>query len=253
MPPLELIAHRGAPTRFPENTLPGIAAALGGGARYLEVDVQMSADGVPVLFHDATLERLCGVPGAVADLGLADLSRLSPGDPRHFGARYAGLVIPTLRELVALWRDWPQATLFVEVKEEAIARFGSEKVYATVAKILGPIQDRAVLISFDLDFLLAARRAGWPALGAVVEPWRDLNHPRIAALSPGFLFTDLAYLPPTGDLAGPARRLGARLAVYEVADPDVALTLAGRGVDLVETFAIAEMREALGQDVHGRR
>ncbi len=249
MPVPELVAHRGAPTRFPENTLLGITAALGCGARYVEVDVQMTADGIPVLFHDATLERLCGVPGAIADHGLAALSRLSPGDRHYFGGRYADLVIPTLRELVALWRDWPQATLFVEVKEEAIARFGIGPVHRAVSEILAPIRDRVVLISFDLDLL--ARQAGWPALGAVVERWRDLGDPRIAALSPGFLFTDLAYLPPAGDLNGPARRLGARLAVYEVADPGVALALAGRGVDLVETFAIAEMREALGQDVHG--
>ena len=253
MRPLELVAHRGAPTRFPENTLPGIAAALGCGACYVEVDVQMSADGIPVLFHDATLERLCGVPGAIADHGLADLSRLSPGDPRYFRGRYADLVIPTLRELVALWLDWPAATLFVEVKEEALARFGCARVYATVARVLEPIRERVVLLSFGLDFLLAARRAGWPTLGAVVERWRDLDDPRIAALSPRFLFTDLAYLPPDGALNGPARRLGARLAVYEVADPGVALALAGRGVDLVETFAIAEMRGALGQHVHGCR
>lgn len=251
MPVPELVAHRGAPTRFPENTLPGIAAALGCGARYVEVDVQMTADGTPVLFHDATLERLCGVPGAIADHGLADLSRLSPGDPRHFGARYADLVIPTLRELVALWRDWPQATLFVEVKAEALARFGIGPVHRAVSEILEPIQERAVLISFDLDLLAAARGIGWPALGAVVERWSNLEDPRIAPLSPAFLFTDLGYLPRAGALGGPARRLGARLAVYEVADPGVALELAGRGVDLVETFAIAEMREALGQDIHG--
>ncbi len=253
MPVPDLVAHRGAPTRFPENTLPGIAAALGCGARYVEVDVQMTADGIPVLFHDATLERLCGVPGAIADHGLAALGRLSPGDPDHFGTRYAGLAIPTLRELVALWRDWPQATLFVEVKEEALARFGIPAVCAKVIEVLRPIQDRAVLISFDLDLLAAARHAGWPALGAVVERWSDLDDPRIATLSAAFLFTDLTHLPAAGDLGGPARRLGARLAVYEVADPGVALALAGRGVDLVETFAIAEMREALGQDIHGRR
>lgn len=253
MPPLELVAHRGAPTRFPENTLPGIAAALRCGARYVEVDVQMSLDQVPVLFHDATLERLCGVPGAIADHGLTALSRLSPGDPQHFGARYAGLVIPTLRELVALWQDWSQATLFVEVKTEALARFSIATVCARVIEVLQPIRERAVLISFDLGLLAAARQAGWPTLGAVVERWRDLEDPRIAALSPGFLFTDLANLPPTGALDGPARRLGARLAVYEVADPGVALALARRGVDLVETFAIAEMLEALGRDVQGCR
>jgi len=51
-----LVAHRGWQRRYPENTLPAIKGALDAGARYIEVDVQLSADGVPVLFHDRTLQ-----------------------------------------------------------------------------------------------------------------------------------------------------------------------------------------------------
>lgn len=247
----ELIAHRGYPRCFPENTLQGIAAALRAGARYVEIDVQMTADRMPVLFHDATLERLCAAPGVVHDYTLAALSSLCPGEPGRLGAAFAGVLIPTLREVAALFRDWPQATLFVEVKGEALVPFGSEAVYGAVTVALAPIRQRAALISFDIDFLLAARRAGWSALGAVVERWEGLDDPQLARIAPAYLFTDLAHLPPTGDLAGPARRLGARLAVYEVADPEVALALAARGVDLIETFAIAEMRAALGPPAHG--
>jgi glycerophosphoryl diester phosphodiesterase len=72
----ELIAHRGWPRRHPENSLPGIEAALMAGAGYVEVDVQLSADRVPVLFHDAGLERLCGVPGPVAARRLDELAAL---------------------------------------------------------------------------------------------------------------------------------------------------------------------------------
>lgn len=247
----ELIAHRGYPWRFPENTLQGIAAALRAGARYVEIDVQMTADRVPVLFHDSTLERLCEAPGAVHDYSLAALSRLCPGEPGRFGPAFAGVVIPTLGEVVVVLRDWPQATLFVEIKGEALVQFGREAVYGAVVATLTAIRERAVLISFDLDFLLAARRAGWTALGAVMERWDALDDLRLARIAPAYLFTDLAHLPPTGDLAGPATRLGVRLAVYEVADSEVALALAARGVDLIETFAIAEMRAALGPPAHG--
>jgi glycerophosphoryl diester phosphodiesterase len=247
----ELIAHRGYPLHYPENTLPGIAVALESGARFVEVDVQMTADRVPVLFHDPDLRRLCGVPGAVADHRLAALRALSPRDPSRFGERFAGVAIPTLGEIAAFLRHWPLATLFVEVKSEALGRFGVAAVHDSVAEALAPIRQQSVPISFDLDFLLAAGSAGWTALGAVVERWEALDDPRLAPIAPAYLFTDLAHLPPTGDLAGPARRLGARLAVYEVADPEVTLALAARGVDLIETFAIAELRAALGPPTHG--
>ncbi|MGF1546037.1 MAG: glycerophosphodiester phosphodiesterase family protein, partial [Thiotrichales bacterium] len=61
----DLVAHRGYALRYPENTLPAIEAALAAGARYVEIDVQLSADQVPVLFHDRSLMRMCEVTGAL--------------------------------------------------------------------------------------------------------------------------------------------------------------------------------------------
>lgn len=241
----ELIAHRGYPLHYPENTLPGIAAALHSGARYVEIDVQMTADRVPVLFHDADLGRLCGVPGTVADYSLAGLRTLSPLDPDRFGKRFIWVKIPTLAEVAALFRHWPRATLFVEVKAEALGLFGSAAVNDSISAALVPIRQQAVPISFALDFLLGARRAGWATLGAVVERWEALDDPRLTPIAPAYLFTDLAHLPPSTDLAGPARRLAAHLAVYEVADHTIARDLAARGVDLIETFALGELRRAL--------
>lgn len=231
----ELVAHRGWPRRHPENTLPGIVAALEAGARHVEVDVQLSADRVPVLFHDARLERLCGAPGSVSGHSLAELAAL-----RFQGAREE-VEIPTLSALASLLADWPAVTPFIEVKPEALAAFGVEEVYWRVEAMLSSLAGRAVLISFDTGFLLAARRHGWPALGAVVEHWAERDHPLLPEIAPEYLFTDVDHLPASG----PLEWCGARLAVYEVAEPDVALALARRGVELVETFAIGEMLSAL--------
>ena len=57
---LRLVAHRGYPRRYPENTLLSLLAALEAGAEFVEFDVQMTADGVPVLLHDADLRRTGG-------------------------------------------------------------------------------------------------------------------------------------------------------------------------------------------------
>lgn len=233
----ELVAHRGWPRRHPENTLPGIAAALAAGAGYVEVDVQLSADRVPVLFHDTCLERLCGVPGSISGHGLAELAAL------RFKETRSEVEIPTLSALASLLADWPGVTAFIEIKPEALAAFGIEEVYWRVEAALSPLAGRAVLISFGTAFLLAARRHGWPVLGAVVERWAERDHPLLPEIAPEYLFTDVDHLPA----AGPLEWCGARLAVYEVADPDIALALSRRGVDLVETFAYGEMRQALGR------
>jgi glycerophosphoryl diester phosphodiesterase len=217
------------------NTLPGIEAALEAGARYVEVDVQLTADRVPVLFHDATLQRLCGDPRPIHQLPLAELAGL------RFSGYRAEQEIPTLSALVTLLADWPQVIPFVEIKPEALQAFGVEEVYWRVESVLAPLQARAVLISFAPDFLLAARRHGWPSLGAVVEQWAQREQPCLAEIAPEYLFTNLAHLPTSGPLSWCEARLG----VYEVTEPGVASALALRGVDLVETFAIGEMRRAL--------
>jgi glycerophosphoryl diester phosphodiesterase len=242
----ELIAHRGYPRRYPENTLPGIEAALKTGARYVEIDVQTTADHVPVLFHDATLERLCGVPGAVRDYRFADLCELRAHDPTRFGNAFAEIEIPTLGAVETLFQDWPRATLFVEIKREALVHSGIDEVYWRVAAALASLPGRAVLISFERDFLLAARWHGWPLLGGVVERWAERDRPQWIDIAPQYLFADIDHLPEAGALGW----RDARLAVYEVADAALALSLAARGVDLIETFAVGEMLTALGTRPH---
>jgi glycerophosphoryl diester phosphodiesterase len=67
-----VIAHRGDPHRHRENTVPALLAGWELGADLVEIDVRRTADGHPVLLHDATLERLWGTPAAVAELTLAE-------------------------------------------------------------------------------------------------------------------------------------------------------------------------------------
>lgn len=63
-----LVAHRGYAARYPENTRESLAAAVSVGAEFVEFDIQLSADGVPVLLHDADLDRTAGRRGTVFDL-----------------------------------------------------------------------------------------------------------------------------------------------------------------------------------------
>jgi len=101
------------------------------------------------------------------------------------------------------------------------------------------------LISFSLEFLVAARRAHPIPLGAVFDAWEHRADQLLPEIDPEYLFFDLDGLPKDGDLRVP----GARVAVYEVADPEIARALARRGVELVETFEIGDMQRALSPGV----
>lgn len=251
-PPIpELVAHRGWARRFPENTLGALRGAVEAGARWLETDVQLSSDGVPVLFHDRTLTRLCGVDGAVHERTAEGLAALTAGEPDRLGEGSAREPLATLVDLVRLLQDAPHVHAFVEVKRVALTAFGHTAVWDRVRAVLDPVLERCVMISFSIDFMAHVRRASDVPIGPVIERWSDLERPEVRGLGAEFVFCDKLELPPAPPAPGahgapgPLDAHGARLAVYEVDDPAEALGLAARGVELVETFAIGEMLGAL--------
>lgn len=95
-----IIGHRGAAAAAPENTLAGIREAHDQGAGWVEVDVKLTRDGVPVLMHDDRLERTTDGRGAMVDVDFADIRRLDAGS--WFGPAFAGEPVPTLDELFTL-------------------------------------------------------------------------------------------------------------------------------------------------------
>jgi len=254
---VKLIAHRGYAAHYPENTMIGIEAAIEAGAHFVEVDVQLTADGTLVLFHDRALDRMCGAGGAIADYTAQELARFSASEPDRFGKRFARIPIATLRELAELIQQSPDIQFFIELKRISIKRYGADLMLEQVIRTLESLRQQCTLISFDAEILEMARLRGWRT-GLVVEHWHtergqvlNVAHDKkrkgacnIQDLTPfPFLFCDIEGLPSSGDLHLP----NTSLAVYEVADPEQARSLTARGVDFIETFAIEEMRAALSK------
>lgn len=242
MTPPQLVAHRGYTLHYPENTLAAVSAAIDAGARFVEIDVQLTSDQVPVLFHDRDLQRIGGVAGAIHDYSLAQLKRFKAMEFDRFGYKFANERIATLEELAQLLAQHPAVTAFIELKRVSLERFGRAAVLERVQRALAAVQSRCVIISFDIE-VLALARPHWPAVGAVIDYWHERRQPSITALQPQYLFCDLDGLPRWGRL----RFDTAKVVIYEVADPARARRLARRGADFVETFAIGEMLEALAE------
>lgn len=234
---VQLIAHRGNARDFPENTLPALQSAVDLGVRFLELDVQMSADGVPVVIHDLELARTAGVPGTVFDLTAAELAQVEVGERPRFGDRYREARIPRLKDIVEAFAERPEVTIFAEIKRASLRRFGHEVVLRRVLDLLRPLRSRCVVISFDLTAIHMARELGGGSIGWVLNEYSEHARLKFEALRPEFLFCDHEKLPPGGKLwRGPWR-----WALYEVDDPALALDLAERGADFIETMAVAPM------------
>ncbi len=236
-----LVAHRGYPLHYPENTLLGIQAAVKAGARFFEFDVQLSKDLVPFLCHDASLKRTAGLERDIMTLSSTELSQVDVGEAARFGSRYAGTRPTPLAELVAWLKGQSGVTAFVEIKRQSLAHFGAGPVVEKVMQTLAPALARCVVISFDAPCLALARAQDAPAIGWALRDTGAASVKAAQQLKPDYLFAGDKLFPA----AYTAMKGRWRWAVYEVQDPDYARRLTAQGADLVETDAIGEMQTAL--------
>lgn len=237
-----VVAHRGHALRYPENTLSAVRGALEGGLRWVEIDVQLSADGTPWLFHDGDLPRLTGRPGSFMQQRDVELARLRARESGRFGERFADEPLAPLADFARLVAAHAGAECFVEAKGESLAVFGPEAMLDALLEPLAPLGARWILISFELEILEEARRRGAPTrLGPVLHAWEDLASPRVRALGAEFVFCDRRKLPRSG----PLETGGAKLVVYEVTDVAEARALLARGAFALESFEGPELAAAL--------
>lgn len=165
-----ILGHRGAAGSAPENTLASFARALEDGAQILETDLHVTKDGVPVLLHDATLDRTTNGSGAVADLSLEELQALDAahrfeGTPPTYPPIDGGrIVVPSLEEA---FQAFPDARFNIEIKAE------SEALIESVVALVETAQraDRTLLTAGDdtIQALLRSelgRSGAKPAIGA---------------------------------------------------------------------------------------
>jgi glycerophosphoryl diester phosphodiesterase len=137
-----IIAHRCGGGLAPENSLAGLAAAAKLGCRAVEFDVMLTADGVPILMHDETLDRTTPCTGRVADLRLAEI-------------RTCAAAVPTLAEAMTVCR---QLKLWTNIELKPAAGFEEETGDVVGAWLARHWDRQGVVSSFSEKSALAGRR-----------------------------------------------------------------------------------------------
>ncbi|MCS0497998.1 glycerophosphodiester phosphodiesterase [Protaetiibacter mangrovi] len=166
--PAFVAGHRGDRADAPENTMPGFAAAFASGLDFVETDVQLTADGVPVLMHDDTVDRTTDGTGAVADLTVDQIRALDAGS--WYAPEFAGTRVPLLVEFLDALAGSRQKAI-VELKGYW-APDGIRTVLDAV--YLRGVQNRVVFASFDLSTVAHLADTA-PAIPRVIIK-RDLPH-----------------------------------------------------------------------------
>jgi glycerophosphoryl diester phosphodiesterase len=206
------IAHRGASRDRPENTLIAFDEALNQGADALELDLQFSRDGVPVVYHDKTLARAGGGRRRVARLDMWQLRQLDAGF--KFAPEFRGQTIPTLAEVLERYGQRTKLLLEVKNRESDPDRL-RELMRAVIGLIRGyDVAESVQVLSFDYELLTEAADLA-PGVGRVlnVRPGPlldDALRARLTALSA--LSADVRGLTP--EFAAAVDHAGCPLYVY---------------------------------------
>lgn len=209
-----IVAHRGNAAEFRENSVQAIRSALELGVKWVEIDVQLSSDHVPMLSHDASLERLFGIKQHIGDKTSYDLQSLG---------------VTTLVHAVEAAKQY-RAELFVELKSDSLDRFG-DRVIAETARIASD----HVLISFSLEAVLKARRAYGCRIGWIVPNVDESTRKLCQSVDPDYLFCDQLLIPRAMKL------WPAQWVAYEVESKVMADELAACGVTMFETKNVRAM------------
>ncbi|HHY85872.1 MAG TPA: glycerophosphodiester phosphodiesterase [Verrucomicrobia bacterium] len=251
-----LIGHRGCSALAPENTIPSFEHALQAGVDLVEFDYRHSADGVPIVFHDDTLERTTdaiarwgGRRTRVSDHTAAEIQELDAG--AWFAPRFAGTRVPTLLDALEFICG-RGGTALIEHKS------GEAQTLVELLRSTGFL-NRVVVISFDWQFLRGVH-ALEPAIviGALGDPLRladgrtpqGLAVPLLQKLSPEWLdlMNDTGarvavwHREITPEAVRLAHKRGLKVWIYTVDDATTATELIAMGVNGIITNDPSDLR-----------
>jgi glycerophosphoryl diester phosphodiesterase len=232
------IAHRGYASVYPENTLIALDAARKAGAEFVEVDIQLSADQVPVLFHDRNLERLCQQTGAIHDYTFTQLEKFNVTDEEKFSKQYTNNKITSLKIFINYLKEHPELNAFIELKRSMIEEFGEERVLQILLPMFADMEKQISFISYNQTILKTIHNSTEFKTGIVVDEWAEYN--KDAGWHSEWLFCSYEGLPEDNA----ELEIQSQLAIFEVGNIGLAKHLLARGIIHLETFRIKEMLDA---------
>ena len=238
-----VMGHRGAAGAAPENTLAGLRAAAALGMAWVEFDVMLSGDGVPVLFHDDNLKRITGRDALMAETPFAALADLEAGV--WFAPGFAGEPIPSLEAALALALDLG-LTPNVEIKPTPNADAATAAAALEAIARCWPAARPGPLISSFSRVALGVAKDRAPALPRALIAWRLPRDWQRAAAALGCGSLHLLGARLRARTVAKVKRAGYQLAAFTINDPKRARRLIALGVDCIITDRPDVIAKAVG-------
>ncbi len=234
----KVVAHRGYAQICPENTIIAFEHAVAAGAQHVELDVQLTRDHVPVVIHDASLQRTGDRNVDVLSSTWAEIAQFSVGEQQRFGLTYGNIKLPSLADFVEFLQRFSQVTAYVEIKDESVDMFGCQQVVEHVLKILAPVLDQCVVIGYSLQVIAAVREMSDLKVGWVLTKYDDASHQLAQQIVPDYIICNYQKIPDQTTSPWPGTW---SWILYEITEREIAYKWRDRGVDFIETMDVGQL------------
>lgn len=228
----EIIAHRGASASAPENTLAAVRQAIIDQADWVEIDVQETADGEVVVFHDSDFMKLANIDLKIWDANMEDLADIDIGS--HYHTRFSAERVPTLRQMLAASKG--KIRVIIELKYYGYDQHLEQRVAEIVEA--EQMQASIVLMSLKSDKVkkMKALRPEWQVGLLSAAAIGDLSNAQADFLA---VNSDLAQR----SFVRSVHNNGKQVFVWTVNDASTMSAMIGRGVDglITDKPALARM------------
>lgn len=249
---VNIIAHRGANKRAPQNTLPAFRKAIEMGTHGFETDVHLTKDGVPVICHNYTIDATSNGTGKIEEMTLSQLKTYDFGS--YFSNEFKGTTLPTLEEFLELAQGKGLKILNIELKPEK----DTQRREALVRKTLELVEkyglsDILLISSFSKEILRYIKKvdpkcktaflypAGyWRAFLVAFPPFRAMNAMDCSASHPHKLCIK-------GNYVKNAHKAGLQVNVWTVDEADEIRNMIKAGVDGIITDCPDRVHQILNE------
>ena len=217
---VEIIAHRGASASAPENTLASIQRAIDEGTDWVEIDVQETADGEVVVFHDSDFMKLAGVNRKLWDVNMEELQGIDVGS--SFSSEFHDQRVPTLAQVLEMCKG--KAGVNIELKYYGHDEQLEQRVIDLVES--NQMADQVVFMSLKLDAVnkMKSLRPEWRS-GLLLS----LSLGDLSGMQADFLAINARFA--SREMVRRAHELEKQVFVWTVNDPVTMAVMIGRGVD----------------------
>ena len=232
-----LVAHRGDMSTYPENSMLAFQAAIELGFTYVELDIQLSKDKVPIVIHDDNFKRTAGIDKNVRDLTADEINSIYLNSTTQSENINKLLKINTLKQVIEKLNVYSKITVFVEIKRQSIEHFGLSQVVDQVLDAQMDAKFNIVIISFVGEAIEYVKSMQSYPTGLVLKKYNQKYLLKAKELQPDYLFCNIKKINNPSDLWDGLWKW----VLYDITNPNFAYELLEQGVDLIETGDVKKL------------